>query len=119
MRISDWSSDVCSSDLTGTEIKMRFQANGLLRGSHRDRAEFYRVLWSIGALSNDEIRALEDMGPIPGGLGQRFYIPLNVAPVDAPAEDIESRFRLAAASGAFGGIAPVAPALPPALAGGA
>ncbi|MFA5517226.1 MAG: phage portal protein [Desulfuromonadales bacterium] len=97
--------------LTGTRVQMRFQANGLLRGSHRDRAEFYRVLWSIGAMSNDEIRGFEDLGPIPGGHGGRYYVPLNVAPIDAPTEDIESRFRLAAASGAFNNsIAPVAPA---------
>lgn len=100
--------------LVGTKVQMRFQTNGLLRGSHRDRAEFYRVMWSIGALSDDEIRAFEDLGPIPGGMGGRYYIPLNVSPVDAPSEDLESRFRLAAAAGAFGSvIAPVAPAQPP------
>lgn len=110
---------VVEATLLPTGVQMRFQTNGLLRGSHRDRAEFYRVMWSIGALSNDEIRAFEDMGPLPDGFGQRYYIPLNVAPVDAPAEDVETRFRSAVAAGAFAGIAPVAPAPAPVLTGGA
>lgn len=39
----------------------RFTVAGLLRGSHKDRAEFYRTLYGIGALAPNEIRAYEDL----------------------------------------------------------
>jgi HK97 family phage portal protein len=39
---------------------------GLLRGDSKARADFYRVLASIGALSPNDIRSLEDVQPVPG-----------------------------------------------------
>lgn len=66
----------------------RFNMAGLMRGSHRDRAEFYRTLHGIGALSANEIRALEDLNPYEGG--DEYYQPLNIAPAgdrEAAAED--------------------------------
>lgn len=60
----------------------RFNVAGLLRGSHRDRAEFYRVMHGLGAMSANEIRALEERNPYPEG--DRFLQPLNM--VEAGAE---------------------------------
>jgi HK97 family phage portal protein len=54
----------------------RFNVAGLLRGSHRDRAEFYRVMHGLGAMSANEIRALEERNPYPAG--DRFLQPLNM-----------------------------------------
>src|SRR3546814_5615244 len=59
MRISDWSSDVCSSDL--------FNLEGLLRADSSARADFYREMASIGAMTINEVRALENLPPVPGG----------------------------------------------------
>lgn len=67
--------------LAGTNYRMRFITAGLLRGAMKDRAEFYRVLFNMGALNDDEIRAFEDMGPLPDGRGQTYYVPMNIAPV--------------------------------------
>ena len=98
-----------STLLAGTTIQMRFQVNGLLRGSVKDRGEFYRVMQGLGWMNANEGRALEDMAPIPGPHGKRYYVPLNTVDADMPREDVESRFRGVAAAGLFGsGVEPVA-----------
>lgn len=51
---------------------------GMLRGAHKDRAEFYRVLHGVGALAPNEIRELEEMNPYDGGDTHR--VPLNMTP---------------------------------------
>src|SRR3546814_9356673 len=63
MRISDWSSDVCSSYL----ITIDFNLEGLLRADSSARADFYREMASIGAMTINEVRALENLPPVPGG----------------------------------------------------
>jgi len=80
--------------LAGTALQLKLMLNGLLRGSTAVRQAFYRDLWMIGALSQDEIRSFEDLPPLPGGLGRRYYVPANMMAVDAPAEELEQRFRL-------------------------
>lgn len=85
-----------STLLAGTAYRMRFITAGLLRGAMKDRAEFYRVLFNMGALNDDEIRAFEDMGPLPDGLGQTYYVPLNIAPVGTPLDEIPNAAKLAA-----------------------
>lgn len=54
----------------------------LLRGTHEARANFYEKMISIGAMNADEIRADEDRSPLPNGLGQKFWMSKNYAPVD-------------------------------------
>ncbi len=62
---------------------LRFNANGLMRGAARDRAEFYTRLYGVGALSPNDIRELEDMNPYEGG--DEYRVPLNmVEPGSAP-----------------------------------
>ncbi len=63
----------------------KFSVAGLLRGSHKDRAEFYRTLYGIGALAPNEIRAYEDLNPYDGG--EKYRVPLNMT--DPSAEDAE------------------------------
>src|SRR3546814_9054615 len=79
MRISDWSSDVGSSDLQALEkqiltprdradgITIEFNLEGLLRADSSARADFYREMDSIGAMTINEVRALENLPPVPGG----------------------------------------------------
>lgn len=54
----------------------KFFTQALLRGSVKDRAEFYRTLYGIGAIAPNEIRSLEDMNPYDGG--DRHAVPLNM-----------------------------------------
>lgn len=61
----------------------KFTAAALMRGSARDRGEFYRTLYGIGSINPNEIRALEDLNPYDGG--DEYRVPLNmVDPGAAP-----------------------------------
>lgn len=75
---------------------VRFNVDGLLRGDAKSRFEAYRSAIETGWRNPDEVRALEDLPPIPGGLGQQYRQPMNFAPLgytppepSAPAEEIE------------------------------
>lgn len=63
----------------------KHNVNALMRGSHRDRAEFYRVLHGIGALNANEIRAFEEMNPY--AEGNTYLQPLNMVPAGTPPAD--------------------------------
>lgn len=48
-------------------ISIEFNLEGLLRGDSEGRANFYREMSGIGAMTINEIRALENLPPVPGG----------------------------------------------------
>lgn len=56
-------------------VYARFSVEGLLRGDSKQRGEFYQLMWNLGAFSTNEIRALEEQGPVEGG--DVRYRPLN------------------------------------------
>lgn len=62
-------------------LYFKFNANALLRSAHADRAKFYQTLHAVGALSPNEIRALEEMNPYDGG--DEHVQPINFGPVGA------------------------------------
>jgi len=64
-----------------------FNLSGMLRGDAKSRANFYRELSLLGAISPNEIRALENMNPVEGG--DVYQRPLNTAFVDASGKLIQ------------------------------
>jgi HK97 family phage portal protein len=60
---------------------IRFNVDARLRAKTKDRYESYQTALNNGFLNADEIRAMEDLGPLPKKLGQRFYRPLNLGVV--------------------------------------
>lgn len=60
---------------------MRFNVSGLLRGDTVQRYTAYTQARNAGWLNVDEIRALEDMEPVPGGAGASYIQPLNMGPL--------------------------------------
>jgi HK97 family phage portal protein len=60
---------------------MKFNVNALLRGDLKSRYEAYQLAIDSGFMNPDEARALEEQPPIPGGQGQKFRQPLNMAPL--------------------------------------
>jgi HK97 family phage portal protein len=46
---------------------VEFSLEGLLRGSPKARAEFYKTMVSIGVMTINECRRLENLPPVPGG----------------------------------------------------
>jgi hypothetical protein len=57
----------------------RFNADAIVRADLRTRHEVYQVDRAIGLRSLDELRALEDLEPLPDGQGQSF-LPAAPAP---------------------------------------
>ncbi|MGJ3501618.1 phage portal protein, HK97 family (plasmid) [Piscirickettsia salmonis] len=58
---------------------VKFNIEGLLRGDTAARASFYNRMFSIGVMSQNDIRALENMNPVEDG--DRYYRPLNMTPI--------------------------------------
>lgn len=74
-----------SRELPGGQFA-KFNVDGLLRGDIKSRYEAYRVAVEGGWMNPDEVRALEDRPPIPGGAGRMFRQPLNFGPLGAAPE---------------------------------
>lgn len=69
------------------DIYSRLIPNGLMRGSSKDRADYYTKMYGIGALNPNEIRAFEEMNPYEGG--EKYRVPLNMADPNATPVDPE------------------------------
>lgn len=58
---------------------LHLNANGLMRGSVKDRGEFYWKRFQMGSLSPNGIRELEDENPYEGG--DEYFVQANMVPV--------------------------------------
>ncbi|MFI6296717.1 phage portal protein [Nonomuraea sp. NPDC050790] len=74
-----------TKELLGAGVEARYKIEGLLRGDSRARAEFYRVMREVGALSANDIRDLEDLPPVDGG--DTYLQPMNMAPLGSDPTD--------------------------------
>ncbi|MGW1039335.1 phage portal protein [Streptomyces sp. NPDC002547] len=60
----------------------KYSVQGLLRGDSSARATFYRAMRDVGGFSADDVRALEEMPPLPAGKGGDVYLqPTYMAPL--------------------------------------
>lgn len=48
-------------------VTIEFNMDGLLRGDSEGRSKFYDAMTRIGAMTINEVRALENLPPVPGG----------------------------------------------------
>lgn len=64
----------------------KFNAEGLLRGDTKSRYEAYHYARQDGWMNTDEIRAKEDLNPLPNGEGQDYWQPLNMVDTDTVAK---------------------------------
>ena len=71
----------------------KFNINGLLRGDSTARIALYKGLFNIGAISRNEIRALEDWNPIADG--EKFYLQQNLAPAEQLGELMNIKYSAA------------------------
>ena len=65
--------------LLDPKVYAEYTVEGLLRGDSTARANFYRVMREVGALSANDIRQLENRPPVDGG--DTYLQPLNLAPL--------------------------------------
>jgi HK97 family phage portal protein len=66
-------------------LYFKFLPISLLRGTEKDRGEFYWRMWQMGALNANEIRGMEEMNPYEGG--EVYRVPVNTAPTDQDPDD--------------------------------
>lgn len=82
----EWSWKLLSASQQEAGIYLHKNLNALLRGDSQTRAAFYEKMVSISVMNPDEVRALEDMSPLPDGKGKIYRFSKNYAPVGAEEE---------------------------------
>jgi HK97 family phage portal protein len=73
------------------DIYAKFSLASFLRGDSATRTAGYAVAIEHGWLSPDDARELEDMNPIKGGIGKRYFRPLNWTWLEAPPQPAKSQ----------------------------
>lgn len=67
---------------------VKFALEGLLRGDSAQRSAFYTAMLPTGAISPNQIAALEELPPVPGG--DQYFRSANLVPLgDGATEDAE------------------------------
>jgi len=67
-------------------IYAKFLPNALMRGTAKDRAEFYYKMWSMGTLNPNEIRSMEEQNPYDGG--EIYRVQLNTTDASKTPESV-------------------------------
>jgi HK97 family phage portal protein len=63
-----------------------FERNALMQVDARSRALFYQAMFGVSAMNPDDIASRENLNPLPDGIGQRYYVPLNYREVLRPGQ---------------------------------
>jgi len=86
----EWSYKLFTAEELAAGMYLKLNEMVKLRGDEKARAEFYQRMISLGVLSQDEVRALEDRSPLPGGLGKRYWMSKNFDLIEKFIEDGEN-----------------------------
>jgi HK97 family phage portal protein len=76
---AEFSRKLFREDEQGT-YSVKLNVDGLQRGDMTARMQFYSTGRQWGILSADDCRALEDLPPLPDGIGRIYMMPVNMAP---------------------------------------
>ncbi len=68
-------------------VYTKFIDAGILRGSVKERGDFYKTMFEIGALNPNEIRAREELNPYEGG--DTYRVPMNTEDPDEEDKDVQ------------------------------
>ena len=77
----EWTWKLLSDEDRAAGMYLHKNLNALLRGDSSSRAAFYEKMISMSVFNPDEVRALEDMSPLPDGMGKTYRFSKNYAPV--------------------------------------
>jgi HK97 family phage portal protein len=80
-RLVLWEQAIQRDLITSDKYFAKFSMAALLRGDTASRFAAYHQAIGDGWMNQDEVRALEDMNPMPGGIGRNYWRPLNWAPL--------------------------------------
>jgi len=64
-----------------SDLFVKFNLNSLMRGDYKTRTEGYKTMLNIGAITPNEIRALEGFDPM-GEEGDKHYMQLNMSTLE-------------------------------------
>lgn len=80
-RLKRWEAAIARSLITRDDVfYAEHNVDGLLRGNVEARWRAYAIALNWSCMSPDEVRARENMNPLPDGLGQIYMRPLNMVP---------------------------------------
>ncbi|MEV8015637.1 phage portal protein [Streptomyces sp. NPDC086554] len=65
---------------------VKFDLDEIKRGAPKERMELWSLGLQNGIYSIDEVRAAEDLPPLPDGLGEAYRVPMNLSEVGAEPE---------------------------------
>lgn len=90
----NWEAELWDKLLTEEEKEndthiIEFNRNALARANMEARSSFYSSALQNGWMNRDEVRARENMNPIPGGEGEKFFEPKNMDLTGEEDEDDE------------------------------
>lgn len=77
-----WEARINASLITDRRYFAEFLLTGLLRGDNAARAAYYQSRFNIGTLSINDVRRLENENPLPGAIGDRYFVQGALVPVD-------------------------------------
>lgn len=96
-RLVMWEQAIQRDLLVSDRYFAKFSMSALLRGDTASRFAAYHVAIGDGWMCQDDVRALEDMNPLPNGIGRNFWRPVNwtmlsntAAPAAPKAEPIDN-----------------------------
>ncbi len=78
----EWTYKLLSLRQLAENKYFRFNVGALLRGDNKSRSEFYAKMVSTAVYCPDDCRAFEEMNPLPGGMGQQFFMTKNLDSLD-------------------------------------
>jgi HK97 family phage portal protein len=76
-RLVLWEQAIQRGLITSVRFFPKFSVGALLRGDSASRASFYQVMIQNGVFSQNDVRIMEDMNPVPDG--NNYWRPLNWA----------------------------------------
>jgi hypothetical protein len=89
-----WEQELARKLIRPLEMKqqlIRHNVDGMLRGDYVTRMQGYAIARQWGLMSADEVRALEEMNPLPQDQGTIYLTPANMVPADRIHEIVDSQ----------------------------
>lgn len=80
-RLVMWEQAIQRDLILNPRFFAKFSLAALLRGDTASRYAAYHTAIGDGWLCQDEVRELEDLNPIPNGVGKNYWRPVNWAPL--------------------------------------
>lgn len=78
------------SELLPGRLCVKFNVDEFQRATMFERYQSFAIGLTNGFLNKDEVRAIEDLPPLPDGIGQTHLQPLNLGPAGNPDENGDS-----------------------------